>query len=159
MTVGAMRAIPPWMAVGLLLAGCAPEPTPFTRVADVTEVMTAILEPAADTYWDAVGWIDDEKGTHEIAPASPEEWEAVRNAAFVIAESGNLLMMRGRARDRGEWMTWSDSLVAMGRAAIAAAEARNVNAVFNAGAEVYYVCSGCHARYALDLAPPVDSAQ
>ena len=50
-----------------LAAGCAPEDggsgsasgAPFTPVADVPTIMSAILDPAADVYWDAVGWIVD----------------------------------------------------------------------------------------------------
>ncbi|GIS80450.1 MAG: hypothetical protein CM1200mP14_20160 [Gammaproteobacteria bacterium] len=65
------------------------------------------LEPAAEAYWDAVGWIIDETGEQGIAPANPEEWEAVRNAAFVIAGSGNLLMMDSR--------DWTNQWIAMSK--------------------------------------------
>ena len=106
---------------------------------------------------DRVGWIIDETGEHEIAPANPEEWEAVRNAAFVIAESGNLLMMDSRALDQTSWIAMSKAMVQVGRIAIEAAETRDKNAVFDAGAEVYYVCTACHATYALDTLRPNDT--
>ena len=139
-----------------LLSGCsadAPEEG-MTAVADVQELMATVLEPAAEVYWDAVGWIIDASGTTEIRPSSPEEWEAVRNAAFVIAESGNLLMMEGRALDQDAWMTLSRSLIDVGRRAIEAAEARDDMAVFDMGAEVYYVCTACHSTYALETLRP-----
>ena len=126
----------------------------MTAVADVQELMATVLEPAAEVYWDAVGWIIDASGTTEIRPSSPEEWEAVRNAAFVIAESGNLLMMEGRALDQDAWMTLSRSLIDVGRRAIEAAEARDDMAVFDMGAEVYYVCTACHSTYALETLRP-----
>ena len=116
--------------------------------------MASVVEPAADVYWDAVGTIIDEKGTIEIEPQSVEEWDAVRNAAYVVAESGNLLMMPSRAKDAGEWMTLSQQLIETGQRAIKAAEARNKTAVFDVGAEVYDVCTNCHAKYALELQRP-----
>ena len=75
------------LAVAVLLSGCTPDPPSFRPVADVKQLMASVLEPAAEVYWDAVGTIMDESGTVEFAPSTPEEWEAVHNAAFVIAES------------------------------------------------------------------------
>ena len=148
-----------WVASALLL-GCTnsvPDSSDYEAVADVQELMLSVLEPAAEAYWDAVGWIIDETGEQEIAPANPEEWEAVRNAAFVIAESGNLLMMDSRALDQTSWIAMSKAMVQVGRTAIEAAETRDKNAVFDAGAEVYYVCTACHATYALDTLRPNDT--
>ena len=146
----------PWLVVITLVSGCsadAPEGR-MTAVADVQELMATVVEPAAEVYWDAVGWIIDASGTTEIRPGSPEEWEAVRNAAFVIAESGNLLMMEGRAVDQDAWIALSRSLIDVGRRAIEAAEARDEMAVFDMGAEVYYVCTACHSTYALETLRP-----
>lgn len=141
------------------VAGCAdPEPATerFSIVADVPELMLTIIEPAAEAYWDAVGWIDEESGTTELRPRTVEEWEAVRNAAFLIAESGNLLMMQERALDETAWIPMSQALIDVGREAIAAAESMDPLAVFNTGAEVYYVCTNCHATYALETLRPAD---
>ena len=147
---------------GMGLAGCqasAPPPPPppalpFQQVADVKQLMASILEPAADGYWDAVGSVDDAKGTTYIAPRTSEQWVAVRNYAYVIAESGNLLMMPPRARDQAAWITMSKELIEAGRRAIAAAEAHDTTAVFDAGAAVYDACSHCHATYVAGIAKP-----
>ncbi len=145
------------LLAAILLLGCGSDPTPYVAVADVKDLMTSVLEPAAEVYWDAVGEILDENGVHEIRPSTDEEWDAVRNAAFVLAESGNLLMMNGRARDRGEWTAMSQAMIESGREALRAAEARNTAAIFDAGADVYYVCSECHAKYALETLRPSDT--
>jgi hypothetical protein len=147
-----------------LLAACGAPPAeqteqaeqPFAAVADMPELMLTVVEPAAEYYWDAVGWIDDASGTTEIQPRTDEEWEAVRNAAFVIAESGNLLMMGDRALPEAGWIPMSRALVDVGRLAIRAAESRDPLEVFNAGAEVYYVCTNCHAAFALETLRPAD---
>lgn len=112
--------------------------------------MLAVIEPAADTYWGSVGTIMDENGTEEIFPVTTAEWAAVRYAATVIAESGNLLMMQGRAQDDAQWTVLSKALIATGRQALSAAESRDAAAVFDAGGEVYLVCSSCHAAFAPD---------
>ena len=146
-----------WLA-GLVtvLVACAPDRSAdaFVPVSDVQQLMLHVLEPAAEHYWDAVGWVIDLDGTTEIVPSSHEEWEAVVNAAYVVAESGNLLMMDPRRLDDGAWLSMSQALVEVGRDAIAAAEAEDRDAVFDAGAEVYYACTACHSAYALETLRP-----
>jgi hypothetical protein len=107
---------------------------PFEPVGDMQQLMVTIVEPAADFYWDAVGTIIDMEGTVEIFPSSDEEWEAVHNAAYAIAESGNLMMMAGRGADEDTWRAMSLAMIEVGRVAIAAAAAKNTAAVFDAGA-------------------------
>ena len=65
-------------ALLLLLVACAPDESAeaFIPVADVQQLMLHVLEPAAEHYWDAVGWVIDFDGTTEIVPRSHEEWEA-----------------------------------------------------------------------------------
>ncbi|MCE2421839.1 MAG: hypothetical protein J4G03_00745 [Gemmatimonadetes bacterium] len=110
--------------------------------------MVDVIEPAAEVYWDAVGEIIDSAGVREIRPAGPEEWEAVRRAAVVLAESGNLMMIPGRALDRGDWMSFSAAMRETALDAAAAAAARDPEATFLAGDALYYSCSDCHVRYA-----------
>jgi len=146
-------------AIGILAlcaVGCAAEKgAPGSHaIANVKQVMSVILEPAADTYWDAVGTIIDTTGTEEIAPKNAEEWAEVWRAAVVVAESGNLLMMEGRARDKDQWMRLASQLVDAGQKAMAAAESRDTAKVFYAGGEIYEVCSACHAAYAQHTLPP-----
>lgn len=140
----------------LLASGCnRPPPAPPLRpVADVKQLMTSILEPAADAYWDAVGTIEDAKGVVHVAPATDEQWAAVVNSAYVVTEGGNLLMMTGRAKDSGDWMKLSQALIEVGQRAIKAAESKNPQAVFDTGAEVYEACVACHAKYMPPQAGP-----
>lgn len=143
-----------WLAVPILLSGCIAAEESYTPVANLQELMATVVEPAADFYWDAVGWIINEGGTEEIRPQSPEEWDLVRNAAFVVAESGNLMMMQGRAIDEEAFVTFAEAMVSVGRRAIQAAEARDEMGIFDVGAEIYAVCTGCHATYAIETIRP-----
>ena len=139
-----------WLTLALTTSGCAPEPEPYDAIADVRQLMVSVIEPAADHYWDSVGTVMTIEGTEEIAPKNTTEWAAVRDAALVIAESGNLLLMPGRVQEDEQWTALSLALISTGREALAAAEARDTEAVFNAGGEVYLVCSECHAAFAPD---------
>lgn len=144
------------LVVVALSSACAPDASDrFVLTADVQQVMVHVLEPAAEQYWDAVGWIDDrEEGLTEIRPTTPEEWEAVVHAGYAVAETGNLLMMEDRAVDQGTWIRMSQDMIEAAERAIEAAEAQNEQAVFDAGAELYYTCTNCHATYAVDLLRP-----
>ena len=116
--------------------------------------MATIIEPAAEVYWDAVGTIEDSTGVTALYPRSAEEWVTVRNSAYAVAESGNLLMMAPRALDQDDWMRLSVAMIDAGKKAIKAAEARDTAAVFNVGAELYETCTACHARYAIGTLRP-----
>ncbi len=119
----------------------------FTAVADVRELMASILDPSTDVIWDAVGTIITVAGTEERMPKNDEEWAAVRRAAFVVAESGNLLMMPGRVPDDPDWIKMSQALIEVGSRAIKAADAKDKDALFSAGGEIYVVCSACHEKF------------
>lgn len=134
------------VSAGLAFAACARQPA-FKPVASVKQLMQATIEPASEVVFEAVGTVVSSSGVEEIAPKNDEEWAAVRNSALTLAESGNLLMIGDRARDRGDWMKMSQALVDVGAVALKAAEAKNPQALFEAGGEVYEVCQRCHRRY------------
>ena len=117
-------------------------------VADVKQVMSVILEPAADTYWDAVGTVSDTTGTTEIAPRNVEEWAEVWRAALVVAESGNLLMMEGRARDRDQWMRLARQMVerwVVGTPEAAATQVRQLATTFGVDEVMVHPVAGAAA--------------
>lgn len=137
----------------LFLTACArreapaPPPPPFAPVADVKQLMQVVVDPAADGIWESVKTVDSAEGVVEYAPKNDAEWQAVRNHALVVAESGNLLMMAGRAKDNQDWLRLSRALVDVGRRALAAADAKDKDALFDAGGEVYAACANCHQKY------------
>jgi hypothetical protein len=122
------------------------EPPPFKPVADTALLMEAFIDPMADVIWGSVGTIVTASGEEHIRPKTEEEWMQVRNAAVAVTEAGNLLMMVPRAKD-AEWMRISQAMIDTGTAAIKAAEAKDPDGVFDAGAEIYAVCTNCHAKY------------
>ena len=75
----------------------------------------------------------------------------MRNAAATIAESGNLLMMKGRAIEEEDWMKASSGLIDAAMLAVQAAEAKDKDALFDAGGTLYESCTACHSKYALGV--------
>src|SRR5919106_222911 len=125
-----------------LCAGCAqqPDPPPFKAAASVLQLMEGPIGHAAEVYWESVATIVDKDGIHEHFPQNDEEWEAVWAAGVTIGESGNLLMMSGRAKDNDEWTRLSAALVDVGMEAAAAAESKDPEKVLELGEKVYNVC-------------------
>ena len=120
---------------------------PFKPIVDTGRLMESFIEPSADVIWLSVGTIVTAAGEEHIRPQTEEEWAKVLNAAVAVSEAGNLLMMEPRAIDGDEWMRLSQAMVDTGAEAIKAAEAKDPDAMFEAGAQIYAVCSNCHAKY------------
>jgi mono/diheme cytochrome c family protein len=70
----------------------------------------------------------------------------VRKHAAIVAETGNLLMLPGRAAGP-DWIAYAQGLHTTARQALAAAEARDADALFEAGGQIYQACVACHAQY------------
>ncbi len=137
------------IALSLAVAACGGGSPPFREIADTKQLMTSVIEPAAEVYWDSVGIIMDIKeGMREIKPRTEEEWTAVRDAALVVAESGNLLLLPGRIRGDGPWVKLVTEFTETARAALAAAQSKDAAAVFDTGGELYLACSRCHEAFA-----------
>ncbi len=136
----------------LLVASCAPTPSPpslpppppFHAVGTVAQVMEGIVFPSSEVVFNAAVWSN---GVLEGAPTTEEDWHHVEDNALTVAEAGNLLMMSPRAKDPDQWMKNATALNAAGALAFKAAEARNVEALFKAGSEVYAACANCHRQY------------
>jgi hypothetical protein len=151
------RTVLMWcVAAGLLGCGAAEAP-PYRLSLDVQGLMHWVLDPAADTVWRSAGSVLTEAGEEDLAPVDDDGWEAVGHAAAVLAETGNLLMMPGRAEPGEDWLDYSAAMIGVGERLLDAAEARDAEAVFDLGGQLYNVCLACHQRYAIELAGRFDS--
>jgi hypothetical protein len=140
-----------WIAAALMVGGLSactrPQPPPFRPVADVKEVMTSIVDPAAVHVWAASGWITTKEGTIERGPTTNREWTEIRSQAVTLTEAGNLLMMAPRAKDGGQWMALARALVDKGEECVKAAEQKNKQRMFDVGGDLYQTCLNCHQQY------------
>ena len=94
------------------------------------------------------------EGTQEIFPKTDAEWVVVRNNAVTLAESGNLLMMGSRPKDNADWMRFCERLIEVASRAAKHAEAKDKEAIFDIGGEIYAVCSDCHEKYQVKVVEP-----
>lgn len=118
----------------------------YESIANVKQVMQWVLDPAADFIWDSAGTIITAEGRTELAPTTDEGWAKVRDHAAIVAESGNLLMMPGRAAG-SDWIEHARGLQLAAKHAMEAAEAQDADALFDAGGEIYVVCRSCHSQF------------
>jgi hypothetical protein len=144
------------LLLALLTISCGgPAPPPLRLHADLKQIMAAVVDPAADVVWDSVGTIITSDGAEEIKPRDDEEWTVVSQAAWVLTESANSLMIGNRPKDTADWMRFAQDLSDSSLRAARAAEAHDAEALFAAGGEVYVSCKACHDRYNIDLTTPV----
>jgi hypothetical protein len=149
------------LAAMALLAACgdskkapaavpAPSAPPFHTTLTTKQLMSWIIDPNATAIWNSVGSTMTEKGSEEKQPQTDAEWSTYRNAAATLIESGNLLMLDGRAVDNDEWMATSRGMADAAATVLEAAEAKDVEAYFDAGGALYEACTACHSKYLVD---------
>ena len=142
-----MRGAAIGLSAAVLLAACSrPEP-PYNVEMPMKEVMGHVLDPAADMIWTASGYEITEAGERDLSPTTQEGWDAVENGATIVAESANLLMLPGRAVDDGPWMQYAAAMAKEAMVAKAAAQEKNRDRLFEAGASLYQSCVACHDKY------------
>src|SRR5262245_5343360 len=139
-----------FVIAGARLARQAPKIAPgaaITPVASVKQIMNGIVGPAANRVFASVGSVVSANGTEERAPHTDAEWEAVGNDAAALIESGNLILMNGRAVDGGDWVKMSEAMIEAGKIVLRAVEARSPDKVFESGEALNESCDNCHQKY------------
>ena len=143
-----------WLApfVLLLTTSCSSQPPapvlpPFDTTISVKDLMANVIDPAADGVWEVVGTIYTKEGAFEKAPATDEEWNAVKAQAITLVEVGNLLMLPARSGGNADWVKLAQAMMAQSKRAITAAEQHDKEGLFNTGADIYEACVNCHKQF------------
>jgi lipocalin-like protein len=108
-----------------------------TPVGTMSDLMVKIIYPASD----AIFYITTR------TPSTEAEWGELQGKALALAESANLLMMPGRARDQDRWLRDAKLMLDAGRAAYRAARAKDVAALDALNDQLYESCTSCHQHY------------
>jgi hypothetical protein len=122
------------VSLSAVLAGQAPSDA-FQPVATMKQLMVEIIHPASNEILLMV---------NRGGPAGDKEWGDARRSAMILAESGNLLIMRNRD---SAWITDAKMLIEIGRAAYTAAEAKDVKALGALTEPLDGSCTTCHKKF------------
>lgn len=144
----------------------------FMPTASVEEVMEFVVMPTAQRLWDSVAVNVTEEGIIEKYPKTDEEWAEVRGEALTLAEMANALMIPGRAtappgshseypeeelepeqieklreENWGAWVAHAQVLHAAVMESIKAIDAKDKDALSNAGGTLDEACESCHLQF------------
>jgi hypothetical protein len=148
--------------------------SPFIVTASIQDIMSSIVDPSADYLWQSVSIVTNEKGTEHHQPRTDEEWAEARKRAITLIESANLLAMEGRRvvepgkkledegvpgvlsaaesqklvdADRANFAAHARGLHAAATVMLKAIDAKDANALLEAGGPLYDACEVCHLKY------------
>jgi hypothetical protein len=147
----------------------APAEPPFRPVATIREVMNSVIDPSVDEVWNAVRSVVDDGRLTDHAPVKDEDWAEVRRHALIVSEAANLLLMHDRPvaqpgepslapgieltpeeirslidKHPGAWNSMVLQLQDALKPALAAIDAKNAQALFDAGEAIDTTCENCH---------------
>ena len=103
----------------------------------VKHVMVTMTVPASDAIFTAA---------YE-PPKDERQWVVLRASAETLAESGRLLATVDRAKGDSEWKEMARALVTQAEATFKAVDAKDAEALAQAGDDLYLTCKTCHDRY------------
>ena len=147
----------------------------------VQAIMDTVVDPSADSLWEAAGAVVSAKGSKAHRPHTAKQWAEARGLALKVVEGAKLLQTRRPVGDNGHWRLADASTpgirtaaqieadIARGpqrfyaaaarlqRTAQDAADAlgrRDIDAFLDAGARIDAACEACHAAYWYPRNPP-----
>ena len=129
-------AAPASPAAQVPAAPASPAPA-MLRVGTMAELMADIIYPTSD----AIFYITTREPKNDV------DWNEFRAKTLMLAESANLLMMPGRARDQDRWMADTKLMLDVGQAAFRAAKRKDVAAIEALNDQLYQSCVTCHMHY------------
>jgi hypothetical protein len=146
-----------------------PAAPPYRPVASIREVMNSVIDPSIDVVWNSVATIIDDGRMTDRSPATDDDWAEVRRHALIVSEAAHLLLMPGRAiappgapsmapgielppeeiralidKNRDGWNLYVQQLQDSLMTTLAAIDAKDPQALFDAGEQVDTKCENCH---------------
>ena len=138
----------------------------------IREIMQSMVQPRADTLWNAVSTSVTEKGVETNEPRNDEDWAKVRHEAVTLAEAMNSILMPGRKvakpgeeakdpsvelspeqievlinQDKESWSKLAHAMQDSVMVAIRAIDEKNADALSQAGGDMDIACETCHKKY------------
>jgi cytochrome c556 len=170
-----LRSLIPAAVIACPCGGVTPTPAAdrgesAAPAATLQELMDTRIDPAADALWDSVAFIASEKGEEDRRPRTPAEWAAVRKNARALIEAAAELEVPGRRvstllvsprpgelsasdiqlrvdADSAAFAERARALRSAARKALVAIDAKDADALMNAGGIIDAACEACHVVY------------
>jgi hypothetical protein len=117
------------MIAALAAAGVA-----YAQMPGVMDLMKATVIPDSTVVFE-VG---------NKAPASDAQWAAVQKSATALVDAAKKLEALAPADNAAPWQKFAREMGDAAAKSLAAAKARNADAVQDAGDALYETCAGCH---------------
>jgi hypothetical protein len=162
------------MSIGaaLFICSCGRPSAEYRTTSTIKDIMDSIVDPNADYLWQSVATVSTEKGVDERAPKTDEDWKELRRHTIALLEATDLLQIPGRAvakpgekadnpqveeppeviatmidTDRASWIKYSHGLHDAATVMLKAVDAKNTEAVLDAGDTIDKACESCHKQY------------
>jgi hypothetical protein len=87
------------------------------------------------------------KVTMAAEPKDAAAWKAIRSDALILAEGGNLLLLRKPPKDADEWAKYSVASRDAGAALVKAAKAKDYPVAKKAYETMLGHCNACHKKF------------
>ncbi len=136
----------------------------------IQQLMDTKVDPSADVLWDSVAFIATTKGEEDRRPRTAAQWDAVRRSALALLGAVDELAVPGRrvasgARKPGPgeldtsaiqrlidsnpdaFARRARGLRSAATQALQAIDARDADALMNAGGLIDEACEACHVAY------------
>ena len=147
----------------------------------VQAIMDTVVDPSADSLWEAAGTVVSAKGSKAHRPHTAKQWAEARKLALQVVDGAKLLQTRRPVGADGHWRLADASTpgirtaaqieadiardpkrfyaaaARLQRTAQDAADAlgrRDIDAFLDAGARIDAACEACHAAYWYPRDPP-----
>ncbi len=144
---------------------------PLQPGASIQELMQTEIDPSADGVWNAVQTVATRAGNERRQPRTSREWATAHDAAVKLIAASNLLLIEGRHVGAREFPAESDGALdsahiqalidsnrlafdgyAVGlrtavQRALAAIDAKDPDALVNAGGDIDAICEACHLSF------------
>jgi hypothetical protein len=119
----------------------AADKAPATEVAPVEVSMHDFMESVFQSPYRRL------KAALAAEPKDAAAWKAVRSDALILAEGGNLLLVRKPMKDSDEWAKHSAASRDAGAALFKAAKAKDYPATKKAYEAMLGHCNACHKKF------------
>lgn len=158
----------------------APQPAALredlTPVLSIRELMAHVIDPTANTIFDAAVVDVSASGTTTTIPVSDEDWLKVERGLLLLAETSNLMKMPRQVApagappeepppgeppaelspaqiqtmidgDRGRWNEKADGMRKVALASMMLIKGRDPESLFKVGGDIHEACEACHLEY------------